>query len=332
MQNITEFGQPKINWYRTSIDRKVLSRLMRKSDLFGFIQVFSHVTLLVIMGGVSCVFFNLERYILSFVFFYIYCVFYSFLGWAGAGHELAHRTVFKTRFYNDFFLIIFSVITWNNYVYFKASHARHHKYTVWKGLDGEVKLPQFINYSSWFWMLSFDVAGFYRTIKVIIQNSLGLIEGEWGNRLFSKGSKHRNDLVLFARVILMFHFFIAVIFLYFDRWQFLFIFNLSPFVATWVNKILAQAQHFGMRANADDFRDSCRTVLLGPMLSFLYWQMNYHVEHHMYPGVPFFRLRELNQMLKHDISNPTIGFKGALLEMIEINYQQVKAQKTGCFL
>ena len=30
-----------------------------------------------------------------------------------------------------------------------------------------------------------------------------------------------------------------------------------------------------------------RTVYMNPISRFIYWNMNYHIEHHMYPLVPF---------------------------------------------
>ena len=33
-----------------------------------------------------------------------------------------------------------------------------------------------------------------------------------------------------------------------------------------------------------------RTVLMNPVSRFIYWNMNYHVEHHMFPMVPYHAL------------------------------------------
>jgi fatty acid desaturase len=34
---------------------------------------------------------------------------------------------------------------------------------------------------------------------------------------------------------------------------------------------------------------------------FLYWQMNYHTEHHMYAAVPCYNLPRLHRVIKHDL-------------------------------
>ena len=39
---------------------------------------------------------------------------------------------------------------------------------------------------------------------------------------------------------------------------------------------------------------------MNPLFRFIYWNMNYyHVEHHMFPMVPYYRLAELHEIMKH---------------------------------
>ena len=43
-----------------------------------------------------------------------------------------------------------------------------------------------------------------------------------------------------------------------------------------------------------DHRLNCRTVYMNPINRYLYWNMNYHVEHHMFPLVPYHALPRLH--------------------------------------
>ena len=45
-----------------------------------------------------------------------------------------------------------------------------------------------------------------------------------------------------------------------------------------------------MTPDSPDFRMVCRTFTCGRFLGFLYWNMQYHIEHHTYPAVPFYNL------------------------------------------
>ena len=46
-------------------------------------------------------------------------------------------------------------------------------------------------------------------------------------------------------------------------------------------------QHGGLAEDVVDHRLNARTVLMNPVSRWIYWNMNYHVEHHMFPMVPY---------------------------------------------
>ena len=59
---------------------------------------------------------------------------------------------------------------------------------------------------------------------------------------------------------------------------------------TWLMGIYGHTQHAGLAENVLDHRLNCRTVYMNPINRFLYWNMNYHLEHHMFPLVPYHAL------------------------------------------
>ena len=69
------------------------------------------------------------------------------------------------------------------------------------------------------------------------------------------------------------------------------------------NILIALLKEHGFKdfRRVDDFRLCCRTFHLGWPLRFLYWNMNYHIEHHMYPAVPFHQLPRLHAAIRHDL-------------------------------
>ncbi len=87
----------------------------------------------------------------------------------------------------------------------------------------------------------------------------------------------------------------------------------------------------GLQDNVHDFRLCCRTFTLNPMLRFLYWQMNYHIEHHMYAAVPCYHLDQLHRMIQHDLPPTPKGLVGVWKEIdailcrqaVDPNYQHV---------
>jgi hypothetical protein len=67
-----------------------------------------------------------------------------------------------------------------------------------------------------------------------------------------------------------------------------------------------------------------RTVYMNPIVRFLYWNMNYHVEHHMFPMVPYHALPALHEEMKADAPRPYSGFLEAYREIIPAVLRQVK--------
>ena len=63
-------------------------------------------------------------------------------------------------------------------------------------------------------------------------------------------------------------------------------------------------QHGGLADNVIDHRLNSRTVYMNPISRFIYWNMNYHVEHHMFPMVPYHALPKLHELIKHDLPAP----------------------------
>jgi fatty acid desaturase len=57
---------------------------------------------------------------------------------------------------------------------------------------------------------------------------------------------------------------------------------------------------------------------LNPVLQFLYWNMNYHVEHHMFPNVPFHALPQLRKAIETDLAPAYDGLFSAWGEILHV--------------
>ena len=69
-------------------------------------------------------------------------------------------------------------------------------------------------------------------------------------------------------------------------------------------------QHAGLAEDVLDHRLNCRTVYMNPVVRFLYWEMNYHVEHHMFPMVPYYNLKHLHAEMKNDTPDALYAASG----------------------
>ena len=85
-------------------------------------------------------------------------------------------------------------------------------------------------------------------------------------------------------------------------------------------------QHGGLADNVLDHRLNSRTVYMNPISRFIYWNMNYHVEHHMFPMVPFHRLPDLHEAIKHDLPAPNTSIVQAYREMWPAVVRQLRCE------
>ena len=70
---------------------------------------------------------------------------------------------------------------------------------------------------------------------------------------------------------------------------------LPTMYGAWVHVMTGLTQHGGLAEDVLDHRLNSRTVYMNPVLRFIYWNMNYHIEHHMFPMVPYHPLPELHE-------------------------------------
>ncbi|MDA0991158.1 MAG: fatty acid desaturase, partial [Verrucomicrobia bacterium] len=286
--------EANISWYRSPIDKDLLRELTERSDWQGFKQVGMHFLLVICTGAITFYAWRQHAWLLMVVALYFHGMFASFLAMGVAGHELQHRTVFKTRFWNEFFCWVVAIFGWSNFVHYRTSHAKHHKFTVYSMLDLEEVLPKQMRKGEWFWSMTLHLPGIYRSFLNVVRLSAGRLSGEWENRIFPASDPElRRKLFNCSRVVLASQVVMAAVFITFDLWIMFFIVTFAPFIATTLSLLCYFPQHAGLPSDVPDFRLNSRTMTLSPFVSFLYWRMNYHVEHHMYAAVPLYNLPKL---------------------------------------
>jgi fatty acid desaturase len=130
----------------------------------------------------------------------------------------------------------------------------------------------------------------------------GRIEGEWETRLFPAGSAERRAFVNWQRTMIAGHTVLILGSIYFHLWLLPVLVTLGPFYGGWLQSMANGTQHVGLQDDVSDFRLCCRTFTVNPVIQFLYWHMNYHIEHHMFAAVPCYRLGRLHRLIKHDLA------------------------------
>jgi Na+-transporting NADH:ubiquinone oxidoreductase subunit F len=104
-----------------------------------------------------------------------------------------------------------------------------------------------------------------------------------------------------ARIILAIYALTIVLSVALKSWIPLFLIILPHFFGTWLMIIHNIPQHAGLAENVLDHRLNCRTVYMNPISRFIYWNMNYHLEHHIFPLVPFHSIQRLHELIRDDL-------------------------------
>ena len=317
---VTAFPQSekKVKSKANFISQEELFEFSKRNNFLAARHIILRVSFHIIFGALAYYAFTIGDFLLGLLFLIPHCAGMSFFGWAGIGHELSHNSVFTSKYLNRILFRLFSIITWNNYSYFKISHPIHHRETLSSNdIEGAKINP--LKVSDVIFLLSFDIPALLRRLHVLISNSLGIVSDK-GNigKLFGKNTISYYELCSGARYVLIVQFSLILIFCLLKMYWLIIIVNLSPFILTFFNRTLAAAQHYGLsKGEHKDYLTSTRTIILGPILTFFYAGMNYHVEHHYYPGVPFYRLRELNKIImsRTDIPHLSKGYLDAIYTM-----------------
>jgi len=330
----------KIDWYRTRLEISTLRELNTRSDIKGLSQALGHLLLYCATGAVVIWFWSKQIWLGFGISLWFHGAVATFFHGTST-HELSHGTVFKTRWLNTLFLYLFSVLGWWNHVDYSSSHKHHHIYTLYVDADRENVLP--IGPLPGFFALmqiltvnlftrrgrNFGSGGFVATVLQYALQSVGVHLpssapiAEWLRTIHEDDPQTARKSGRWARVLILFHAAVTVVGVVTGFWVLPIVITLAPFIAKIVSHSVAVAQHSGMHENDPDFRRVARSMKLGPILSFLYWRMNWHCEHHMYAAVPFHNLRRLQKLIAWDLPEPK-GLIATWREMLEIARQQRK--------
>jgi fatty acid desaturase len=313
----------KINWYRCRVDKSLMGELMQRSDARAFAQVLPQLGLFALTGSLAyTIFRRLDAHSWPWLLPALLAVLFlhgtngSFFGGV-ACHELCHKTPFRSQFWNSFFLRVYAFLSWFDPVSYRASHIRHHQATTHADHDGEVVLPVKLDWASMRFFaaaLAFDPLAAWKQLRFWVAAAVGdlsrdgFFRAEWLQRVIPESdASSRRAIVAWARIILCGQLALAAIFVLTGHWFLIVIVNFGCFYSNWLCTLTGAPQHIGLSPDTPDFRLCCRTYTCSWLPAFFYWNMQYHVEHHMFPAVPFYNLPRLRAAIAHDLPPATHG-------------------------
>jgi fatty acid desaturase len=279
-----------IKWYRVPIARDELRQLTARSDFRALLQTLGHLLLLAASGAAAWIAWDAAEQghapvwaVVALV--YLHGTFWAFL--LNGFHELVHYTVFKTRALGTLFVYLFSFLGWEDPVEFKASHIRHHLYTLHPPRDREVQLPIRMRLRHFLRVAFVDPLLLYHRVRDLIVKATGRFTSDWQREIITEeGEKTHRALIRFARAHLLVHLGIIIISAVTGTWQLAVLITFAKFYGRGLEFLCNETQHIGLADSVPDFRLCCRTFTASPFVRFLYWNMNYHTEHTCTPRFP----------------------------------------------
>jgi MocE subfamily Rieske [2Fe-2S] domain protein len=311
-----ERGLAEADWYQCAVPRDVLRSLLERRD---GPAIRDTILWFALIFGSAYAAFALWHTIWFVLPYFIYCALYATTS-DSRWHETSHGTAFKTGWMNNLLYEIASFMVMREATIWRWSHNRHHSDTIVVGRDPEIAVPRPPNFKK-ILMTFFGIAGYPKYFKQIVLHSLGRISAE--ERTFIPDSEF-SKIYIRARIYLgIYAAVLSLAILTRSVLPLLFV-GFPNLFGTWLMVVYGMTQHAGLAENVLDHRLNCRTVYMNVVNRYLYWNMNYHVEHHMFPLVPYHALHRLHLAIKDDCPAPYASLVAAWSEIIPALLKQAK--------
>jgi MocE subfamily Rieske [2Fe-2S] domain protein len=311
-----EKGLAEADWYQCHVPRATMRRLLERRDGPALRDTVLWFALILGSGYAGYALWGSWWAIIPFA---IYGALY-----AGSSdsrwHEAGHGTAFKTDWMNNALYEIASFMVMRESTVWRWSHTRHHSDTIIVGRDPEIAVPRPPDVKGIIGKF-FGMGAHLKYFKQILLHTLGRMSD--AEKTFIPESEFPK-IFFKARLYLLIYATIVGLAIYSRSFLPLMFVGLPQFYGSWLMVLYGSTQHAGLAENVLDHRLNCRTVYMNPINRYLYWNMNYHVEHHMFPLVPYHALPQLHAAVKDDMPEPYPSIFAAYREIVPTVLRQVK--------
>jgi len=311
-----EKGLAEATWYASPIPKEKMRELLGRRDWPAIRDTIIWFTLLVGTGIWGCYWWGSWWAIIPFG---IYSVIYASTS-DSRWHESSHGTAFKTDWLNNALYEMASFMVLRESTPWRWSHTRHHSDTIIVGRDPEIAVPRPPDLKALF-LSFFNIQNFPKYARNVLLHCSGRLTPE--ELTYIPESEHAK-VFFHARIYVLIYGSVFTLAIYLHSFLPLMFIGMPNLWGAWLMPIYGYTQHAGLAENVLDHRLNCRTVYMNPVNRFFYWNMNYHVEHHMFPLVPYHALPKLHALVKPDMPKPYDGLLDAWREIIPAVLRQIK--------
>jgi fatty acid desaturase len=213
-------------------------------------------------------------------------------------HEATHKTPFASDGLNEWVGRVCGFLILLPFGWFRYFHLAHHRWTNIPGRDPELGNPKPATRAAWVWHVS-GVPYWIAQVRLMG----GLVMGRAAGEHVPGAALPR--IVTEARVMAIGYMIVAASLLVTPLLFWVWLLPLAlgqPFL-----RLYLLAEHGDCPEVANMFENT-RTTFTTALMRFVAWNMPYHVEHHVYPAVPFHKLPALHGLMREELRVTADGY------------------------
>ena len=301
------------------LERKSLKALAKRSDIPGLVFLAQWVLSLVATG-------YLVYLTLGTFWVYPAMIIYGSMLTLSAyamSHETAHGTAFRTRWLNTAVEWLTALIYMEEPLHRRYTHTNHHSYTWHVGKDSQMPFDTPMAFSGWL----AEVSGF-ALLYFHINTLTRLVTGRYTDVMRGVIPAHEFPRIRSnAWIFLLVYLAIGALIVSGQHWLLWFL-VFPRLLGMPILSLFGLIQHVEMQENAASILDSTRSFKTDRLGAFLYLNMHNHVEHHLYPQVPFYSLPALHEAIKDQLPEADPGFWRTNLEVLSVVIRRSMGRNT----
>ena len=315
-QRAIEVGLADAQWFHPNIPRQRLKQLMQRNDGQALVYTAMWLGGLIVSAGLAILTWGTWWTV---PFLLMYGLLYASAS-DSRWHEAGHGTPFKTRWLSTVVYQLSCFMLVRDPTFWRWSHARHHTDTIIVGRDPEILAMRPARLAR-IGLNFFGLVDFPQGLWLMLRHAAGQFTVE--DRLIVPASE-LYKIPRTARIwVLIYLGMIVACFATGSILPFLLIGG-PRLYGSFMLMIYSLTQHTGLGENVLDHRLNTRTVKMCWLNRFMYWNMNYHIEHHLYPMVPFHQLPALHEEIKKDLPEPYPSLWAAYREILPAVVKQLR--------
>ncbi len=270
---------------------EVRARLVAKSDRAGLRHLALHLGGIVLLGamiGMHVPFWPLLLPVQGVLLVFLFTL----------EHEATHKTPFANEALNEAVGRFCGFVLLLPFQWFRYFHLAHHRWTNLPGQDPELESPKPATRTAWAWHVS-GLPLWLSSVRLLVRLSCGREQAAYLPAPALPRLRREARIMLAGYALVGLSLLVTPL----AFWVWLLPMGLGqPFL-----RLYLLAEH-GDCPEVSNMFENTRTTFTTRLMRRLAWNMPYHVEHHVYPAVPFHQLPALHHEMQDKLRVTANGY------------------------